>query len=187
MDQAAWLARFAQSAEEFRREQRERYARIGAAREGKRELNTVRPAVVLEAAHDVEPDADGVPREARRSLGVALACGWEARLVASLAADPVRGLVAVTTLRFRRHDERGFAAWWNGSYEHGYYWRVGHGLEKLAGSGMATRNKTRATAAVKKGVEWTPVTDRGVLDAIEGRQVGVDLESEPRSAMTKGL
>ena len=67
----------------------------------------------------------------------ALAAGWSARIVASLAAVPRTGLLAVVTVRARRHDERLWAAWWNGSFDTGQYLRAGGQVEKLGAERMS--------------------------------------------------
>jgi len=81
----------------------------------------------------------------------ALSAGWDARTVRSLAVDPTKGLIEVVTVRFARHDERGFAAWWNGRFQ--CAWLLSPlGLERL---GMRTTVKIRAVADAIEGIQLT--------------------------------
>lgn len=150
-----WLAEFDRRAQAFRAERAALHARVGAASVVER-ASVVRP-VVLQSGRDVDRGSEVVPRSAAGLLDLAHSLGWAARLAAALAADPAKGLISSVSLRFSRHDERGYAMWWNGAYQHGWY--VGpDGLEALAGSRMRSRK------APKDG---SPMI-RGVHDVIEG-------------------
>ena len=103
-------------------------------------------------------DGNGVPAGAVRLQDLALSLGWAARTVAALAADPTKGLIASVSVRFRRHDERGFAVWWNGRYECGWFVSAAGGLEALAGTRMRSRKPPKGGG----------VMIRGYQDVVEG-------------------
>lgn len=153
-----WLAEFARRGEQFRAERAAFHRLVGDLIAAERApVAVVAAPVVLEPARDVCRGDRDLPRTALALLDLAHSLGWAARLVASAAAHPSKGYVEVVTLRFRRHDERGFAAWWNGAYECGWY--VGpDGLEPLAGTRMRSRRAPKSGA----------VKIRGVHDVIEG-------------------
>lgn len=165
-----WLAEFARRGEQFRAAASAFHRHVGGLG-GAVEAVPARP-VVLEPARDVRRSDQDLPRSASGLLDLAHSLGWSGRLVASAAAHPSKGYVEVVTLRFRRHDERGFAAWWNGAYECGWY--VGpDGLEPLAGTPMSTRASAAATRAAKALAAGKPEPAavpmiRGVRDALEG-------------------
>ncbi len=188
MDAAAWLAEFAQ------REARLDVWRAAAALRHqlmgdriRRELHPIVEShsrwdatVVLDKARELdcglsdnEQESDSrIASSLRTAAGLALSVGWATRVVGSVAAVPGKGVVDCVTLRCRRHDERLWAAWWNGSYDCGWY--VGPtGLEQLMASRISTRVKLAASAAAKRGDGSGPkiVTERGLLDAIEGRRL----------------
>lgn len=83
--------------------------------------------------------------------------------MAALAADPAKGLISSVTVRFSRHDERGFAAWWNGAYECGWFVSKADGLERLAGTRMRSRKPPKDSDAkmirgyqdVVEGIRWS--------------------------------
>ena len=144
-----WLAEFDRRAREFRAERAAFHARVGAASVVEHAA-VVRP-VVLERGRDVDRGGEGVPRSAAGLLDLAHSLGWAARLVAALAADPAKGLISSVSLRFSRHDERGYAMWWNGAYREGWY--VGSdGLERLAGTRMRSRKAPKGGALMIRGV-----------------------------------
>ena len=151
MHAAAWIAEFDRRGEEFRAAATARHLALGPVRAEVRER--ARP-VVLEMGRDVDDDAAGVPSSALRLAAGARAAGWAVRIVASVAADPTRGLVNVVTMRARRHDERCWAAWWNGAFDVAWYVGPG-GLERLGWARLGGKRKT-------------PLKVRGVLDAVEG-------------------
>lgn len=146
-----WLAEFAGRGERFRAERAAFHRYVGDR------LAAERAPADAPASPVVLVVGGEAPRSAVGLLALAHSLGWVARLVASAAAHPTKGYVEVVTLRFRRHDERGFAAWWNGAYECG--WFVGpDGLEPLAGTRMRSRRAPKSGATMI----------RGVHDVIEG-------------------
>ena len=91
--------------------------------------------VVLEPAREVTGD---VPAAAcGRLLSAALAAGWDTRVTRALAAVPKVGLLESYAVRARRHDERLWACWWNGSFEAAQYFRAGGRVETLGAQRMA--------------------------------------------------
>lgn len=146
-----WRARFAE--QRWRAERDELWARIGGERESDSERRSS-ATVVLRPAH--EAGSVDIPVSAARVETAALAAGWAARVVRSVAAVPRTGILRVVTVRGSRHDERFWAAWWQSgdkpaSFECAQYLVRGSAIERL---GFRT-TKTR----------------RGVLDAIEGRRL----------------
>jgi hypothetical protein len=138
MDWAEWT---------WRRDRDARWAQIAAGAEShSRSGVVVGGPVVFEAAHEVEAEVCPVSA-CRRALAVALGAGWAARITRAVAAVPRTGLLETYALRARRHDERLWACWWNGSFNAAQYWGPG-GVEVLGWRTVAKR--------------------RGVLDAIEG-------------------
>ena len=109
--------------------------------------------IILEPGHEIDSGADGsgCPSAARRVESAALAAGWVARTVRSVAAIPRTGILEVVTVRGARHDERFWAAWWNGRFECAQYLRRGEAIERLGFRTVKAR--------------------RGVMDAIEGRRL----------------
>jgi hypothetical protein len=172
---AAWLAEFDRRGEEFRAAAAARHRALGPMRA---EVRAVARPVVLEAGREVDVDADQdrVPSSALRLAAGAGAAGWAVRVMASSAADPTRGLVNVVTVRARRHDERVWAAWWNGSFD--VAWYVGPtGLERLGWARLGGKRKI-------------PLKVRGVLDVIEGvrgPKQWVDLLEHQEMARATGL
>lgn len=157
MDQREWLAHFAARearAQQWLAERAAYHARVGAKIVAEVHPVAVAPLrpVVLVRGHDVGPGEDGVPAAAGRLSDLAHSLGWAARVVASLAADPGKGLIAAVTVRFSRHDERGYAAWWNGSYSGGWYVSPA-GLEALAGTRMRSRKPPKDGGAMIRGYQ----------------------------------
>ena len=138
----------------------------------------VAPApVVLVPAVEVESDSCPVSA-ARRALVAAVACGWSARITRAVAAVPRSGVVESYALRASRHgDERLWASWWGGGFNAAQYYRFGGQVEPLAATDMDTRVKyayaaaARATRIPLAIGPPKPITERGVMDAIEGRRL----------------
>lgn len=169
MDQAAWLAQF--TARGVAQMDAER-ARIVAKLDGEAMWRPLpgffgRPTrmadhgnarseglvVVLESGRELDPHATGFsPVSARRLATSASMHGWGVRAVSSLAADPRKGLIEVVTVRFARHDERGFAAWWNGRFDCAQYLRRGQFVERL---GMRRSTKVRTVLDAIEGIQLT--------------------------------
>lgn len=148
MDAAEWLAEFDQRGREYQAERAAYHGRVAAMIAAER-VGVVPMPVVLEPGHDVDDEMVSVPASARRVASAGRGAGWSTRMVASLAAEPKKGLAAVVTVRLRRHDERAWAAWSNGGFD--VAWYVGPtGLERL---GWARLPRTKR---------------RGVLDVVEG-------------------
>lgn len=124
-----WLARFA---DDGRAQIEAEHERIGAKIHAAPEIEAQPTIVVLERAHQIEPDDPRVPTAARVLCAAALSLGWAARVLLSVAADPARGLLVCVTVRCARHDERLIAAWLNGRFDSGQYLRSGAALESLA-------------------------------------------------------
>lgn len=170
-----WLEDFARRDEAGRAWIAGEHRRIGALIAGEtgglapREVSSA--ATVLEPGSDVEVDEPTLVATARRMASLALSLGWSVRIVRSVAAVPKLGLVLVVTLRMKRHDERCWAAWWNGRFECAQYWSSEQAIESLAASSVAQRAKTEATVAAKAGRAPRPVLVRGLVDAIEGRRL----------------
>ena len=144
-----WRARFFE--QRWRAERDELWARVGADLPAG--VGAANRPVVLVSGREAEPDGIDVsaPAGARRVGSAALAAGWAVRIVESVAAVPRTGILRVVTVRGARHDERFWAAWWNGRFECAQYLVRGCAIERL---GFRT-TKTR----------------RGVMDAIEGRRL----------------
>lgn len=134
-------------------------------RESDSRLKVVGRPVVLDEACEIDSPFEGAPTTAQAAARRALECGWKVRVVRTRAAHPDKGIVEVYTVRCRRGGAALWAAWWNGTYEHGWAWPT----EPLAGSRLSTRVKLATTAATKKGVALILPTGRGLLDAIEER------------------
>lgn len=156
---AAWVEAFAAAGRAAMAAEIERIAtKIRGdddVRSGARCAALVGGPVVLERGREIDAQSQACPASARRVVAAAGGAGWQARTVRALAADPRKGLIESITVRARRHDERLWAAWWNGSFQHAWYLGAG-GLEQL---GMARVTGKRITKI------------RGVLDAIEGIQL----------------
>jgi hypothetical protein len=155
MDVQEWLAEFARRDDAWRAERGEYHRAVGEKiRADLHPPAKVAPApIVLEPGHEIDSSADHLPSiasGARRVEVAALAAGWSARVVASLAAIPRTGLLAVVTVRCARHDERLWAAWWSGSFDCAQYLGPASGgrVERLGWRTVKAR--------------------RGVLDAING-------------------
>jgi len=152
VDQAAWLEQFDQRVTAFVAAERERIdERLRQRREAERgEIKVVADVVILGSSCD-DGDLVAASSVVRRVVASALAAGWSARTVRALAADPTKGLIESVTVRFARHDERGFAAWWGGRFQ--CAWLLGPlGFERL---GMRTTLKIRSVADALNGLRLT--------------------------------
>jgi hypothetical protein len=165
MDAAAWLHEFARREQVWRDERQAFWDRLGAERH--REARVEAMPVVLTPGHEIDVDDEAVPRSARAVAKAGIAAGWAVRVVASVAADPGRGILSIVTVRARRHDERLWAAWNRGGFDTAWYVGPG-GLERLGGQRLATLAKSAMTRANKAGVEVKAPEVRGVPDVIEG-------------------
>lgn len=143
MDATEWLAHWAAAEARYLGERDERYRRIAA--KIKAELHPeprVAPApVVLVGATEVESDSCPVD-SVRTAVAAARGTGWAVRVTLARAfevsARGKGGVVESYAVRCARHDERLWAAWWNGAFECGQYFRRGGtgGVELLGGSRM---------------------------------------------------
>lgn len=154
-----WVAIFAARDEAWRAARAAYHHDLGARITA--ELHPVPTRAAVPVVLPGVPVGDEVAAAPRRALDLAHSLGWAARIVASCAIDPVKGLTSVVTVRFRRHDERGYVAWWNGRFEGGWY--VGpDGLEPLAGTRMRSRKAPpvgtmiRGYQDVLEGVRFVP-------------------------------
>ena len=195
MDAAAWLAELSRRGVAQQQAERDRImARLHPEAESDSRSTVPSRPVLLQTAHIIDADSDQAPAAAQRAARTALAHGWQAVLVRSVAAEPHAGLVEVVTLRLRRHDERAFAAWRNGSFDCAWL-----GLERLGAANMPAAVRTeplvgelvavarahgiKIPAKSKKAdliallgplvSEAQPVIIRGLVDAIEGRRLAV--------------
>jgi hypothetical protein len=134
-----WLAEITRRGDEFRAARDEFQRAVGEqlAIEDSLTSTAAIPVVPIVLEPATEVDVESCPVAAvRRALNVALSTGWAVRLTRALAAVPRTGLLTTYALRARRHDERLWAAWWNGGFECAAYW--GHaGIEILGGERMA--------------------------------------------------
>lgn len=182
MDAAAWLAEFArlqvQREQVWRAERGALWDRVGASQKHELHSSDVGKPVVLETR---EADEDDLPTSAQRFAARAAATGWATRMVASLAAVPTSGLVSVVTVRARRHDERLWAAWRNGSFDAAWY-SGPTGLERL---GMVKSKVRRRIVDVIEGVrgpkQWVDLLERQEHD----RAVGVLAVAFPGLQLTR--
>ncbi len=152
MDQVAWLALFAERHLAAIAAEHESISQRIAARH---ETNSHASAsvVVLVPGCEMDSHIEGAyPAAARRLLVASAASGWSSRVIRSVAAVPSKGVVEVVTVRFARHDERGFAAWWNGRFDCAQYLRRGQAIERL---GWRTTTRTRGVLDVIEGIQLT--------------------------------
>lgn len=148
---AAWLAYFDAEALAWKTRERESISR-SLALKYETHSRPVAVPTVFEPEHEIDSDSGQMPRGVGGLVDFAQAFGWSARVVASLAAHPDKGMVDVVSLRCRRRDERIAAVWWNRSFETAWY--VGPpGLERLGMRRLAPGKVAKV---------------RGVADALEG-------------------
>jgi len=150
-----WLAEIARRGDEFRAARDEFQRAVGEqlAIEDSLTSTAAIPVVpvVLEPATEVAVESCPVAA-ARRALNVALSTGWAVRLTRALAAVPRTGLLTTYALRARRHDERLWVSWWNGSFNAAQYIGPGGGIESL---GFRTTKVRRSVVDALNGIRLT--------------------------------
>jgi hypothetical protein len=147
-----WLIEIARRGDEFR-VARDEFQRAVAERIAAEHASAVAVVgtIVLEPA--IEVDVESCPVAAvRRALNVALSTGWAVRLTRALAAVPRTGLLTTYALRARRHDERLWVSWWNGSFNAAQYLGPGGGIESL---GFRTTKTRRSVVDALNGIRLT--------------------------------
>lgn len=185
MSPAEWLARFAaRDAANVAGQVAER-ERISTVIELKRESNSrrVAPVVVLAPGRELDsdsPEAEAAARSAKRIYIAALGAGWRARMVVSFAIDPVRGPLEVVTVRFRRHDEAGFAAWHGGSFEHAWYVSPA-GFEPLGAKRLG------AEVSVAPWRDVASLTVDQMLEVAKERGISIPSKGRNKASVLAGL